>query len=407
MPGVGGLSIANNLLSNQIQLNLNKNQLSLQKVTAELSSGLRINGPGDDPSGFSIAANLQTQVQSFDQASRNVQDANNALTVASGALSTTTDMLQLIRTLAVQASSNLLSPSDRTNVQTEITQLISEVNSIANNTQFNGLSLVDGSKSGFQAAVNANVVVTQNSSLNSQIGNLVSAVSVSVTNTATVDGSLEFQVVQATLGGASTIATNVFYISSAGLVGSLVSTIGNFGVAGVYAATGVTISLNSVATSDIGSTSFVKISQYVSSQNYATSSALSVQSSANEGDSISFNLQSATAAALRVSNLNVQAAASGFNTLASQDTIGQVDNALQVVLTQQANLGAIELRLRQELDNNNLSAVNLQAAESNIRDLNVAQASTEYTKNQLLISFGTSLLAQANSNAQTILALFR
>jgi flagellin len=70
MPGVGGLSIANNLLSNNIQLNLNKNQASLMNTTAQLSSGLRINGPGDDPSGFSIATNLQTQVNSIAKRTR-------------------------------------------------------------------------------------------------------------------------------------------------------------------------------------------------------------------------------------------------------------------------------------------------------------------------------------------------
>jgi len=175
MPGVGGLSIANNLLSNNIQLNLNKNQASLQHVTSQLSSGLRINGPADDPSGFSIATNLQTQVNSLDQASQNIQDANNAATVASGALSTVTSIRQQVRTLAVEASSNLLSASDRTNIQTEISQLVSEVNSVANNTQFNGLNLLDGSKAGYQAAVSAAVSITQNAALNSQNANLVSS----------------------------------------------------------------------------------------------------------------------------------------------------------------------------------------------------------------------------------------
>jgi flagellin len=403
MPGVGGLSIANNLLSNNIQLNLNKNQASLMNTTAQLSSGLRINGPGDDPSGFSIATNLQTQVNSFDQASRNVQDANNAATVASGALTTVTDILQQIRTLAVQASSNLLSSSDRTNIQTQITQLIAEVNSIANNTQFNGLTLVDGSKAGYQAAVNANATITKNSPLNSSNDNLVSSVSFSPTLPSAVDGTLEFQVVQ----GAVTVFTNVYYITSSGMGGQFLGSAANFGAAVATLIDGVTINLATIAQSDLGSTSYVKVSQYVSSTNYTTAPALSVQSSANEGDSIAFNLQSATASALRVSNLNVQSVNNGYSTLASEDTIGQVDNALQSVLTQQSTIGSIEVRLQLEADNNNLSAVNLQAAESNIRDLNVAQASTEYTKDQLLISFGTSLLSQANTNSQSVLALFR
>lgn len=428
MPGVGGLSIANNLLSNDIQLNLNKNQAALRKSTAQLSSGLRVNGPQDDPSGFSIATNIQTQVDSFDQASRNVQDANNAATVASGALTTVTSILQQIRTLSVEAGSNLLSTSDRQNIQTEINQLIAEVNNIANNTQFNGLNLLDGSKAGYQAAVSATALITQNSPLNSQNANLVAGVSISTSDAGIVDGTLQFQVVQS----GTTIATQVFYITSAALGGTLLTTIDNYGqgtqaaplalgigfLAGsptgftgvVYPGSGLEdlyVTLSSVVTSDIGSSTFIKISQYVSSTNYATTTALSVQSQANEGQFISFNIQSVTASALRVSNINVFSSDPGYNVLASQDSIGQIDEALTQVLTLQANIGAVGVRLNQEADNDNLASVNLQASESTIRDLNVAQASTQYTKEQLLISFGTSLLAQANTNAQSVLSLFR
>ncbi len=85
---MSGLSIANNLLANAVQYNLNKNQAALQQSVTRLSSGLRINTASDDPSGNAIAANLQTQVDGFNQAVQNVQDASNAAQVASGALST-------------------------------------------------------------------------------------------------------------------------------------------------------------------------------------------------------------------------------------------------------------------------------------------------------------------------------
>ncbi len=407
MPGVGGLSIANNLLSNSIQYNLNNNQASLRKVTQQLSSGLSINGPADNPSGYSISENLQTQVNSLDQASKNIQDANNAASVASGALSTVTSILQQVRSLAVQASSSLLSTTDRVNIQTEINQLVAEVNKVANNTQFNGIELLNGSQAGYQAAVSAAVNITQNSPLNSSNNNLVSSVSFSATDASVVDGTLEFQVVQAN----NTIATNVYYITSngaGGLAGQLVTTIDNFNNSTLaFTVASVTISLSGVQTADVGSSSFVKILQYVSSTNYTTAPALVVQTEANQGDTISFNLSSATASALRISNINVIAANSSFDTLAAQDTIGQIDNALQTVLTEQSNIGSVEVRLQQESDNDNLGSVNLQASESTIRDLNVAQASTAYTKDQLLINFGTSLLSQANTNSQSVLALFR
>ena len=86
MPGIGGLSVANNLLANEASLNLNRNQDLLKSAVSKLSSGLRINTAADDPSGLAIAESLQAQVNGFDQAVRNVQDATNAATVAEGAL---------------------------------------------------------------------------------------------------------------------------------------------------------------------------------------------------------------------------------------------------------------------------------------------------------------------------------
>ncbi|MDP9018493.1 MAG: flagellin, partial [Candidatus Eremiobacteraeota bacterium] len=100
-----GLSIANNLLAANASLNLNKNQDALGSIVTKLSSGLRINTAADDPSGLAIAESLQSQVNGFQEAVRNVQDANNAATVAEGALQTTTDILQRIRSLSIQASS--------------------------------------------------------------------------------------------------------------------------------------------------------------------------------------------------------------------------------------------------------------------------------------------------------------
>src|SRR5579864_5230087 len=160
-----GLSIANNLLANNVQLNLDRNQESLKNIVTQLSSGLRINTAADDPSGLAIATNLQTQVDGFQQAVQNVQNANNAAQVAEGALQTTTDILQRIRSLAVEAASDINSNSDRTNLQVEVAQLLLEVNRISQNTNFNGQALLDGSHAGFQAQQNAFFNITANAAL--------------------------------------------------------------------------------------------------------------------------------------------------------------------------------------------------------------------------------------------------
>src|SRR5580704_788325 len=165
-----GLSIANNLLANSVQLHLDYNQQQLQTVVTDLSTGLRINTAADDPSGLAISTNLQTQADGFNQAVSNVQNANNAAQVALGALTSETSILQRIRSLAVEAASDINSNSDRANLQTEVTQLLLEVNRISQNTNFNGQALLDGSHSGFQPSETAYVNITANTALASNGG---------------------------------------------------------------------------------------------------------------------------------------------------------------------------------------------------------------------------------------------
>ena len=115
----GGISVANNLLANTALYNLNHNQMALGNLVKQLSSGLRVNTAADDPSGLAIAVNLQNQVNGFDTAVRNVQDATSAANVADGALSSVTDILQRTRSLAIEASRTYLG-QDKSALQAEI-----------------------------------------------------------------------------------------------------------------------------------------------------------------------------------------------------------------------------------------------------------------------------------------------
>jgi len=467
MPGIGGLSIANNLLSNAVQLNLNNNQKALQQSVTRLSSGLRINTAADDPSGLAIAEKLQAQVNGFDQAVQNVQDANNAATVAEGALQTTTDILQRIRSLSVEAASDITSPSDKQNLQVEVGQLLLEVNRISQNTQFNGLSLLDGSHAGFVAEQSAFITVQSNSALASagpsgsitikadaaglkiatasippvggtngvNTGLLVaSAVAANAnfnttiatkangltsangiqgftkaTRTAgyTVDGTIELQVINT---GASIAVQETFFASDIVQTASLspVSTSGHLLAANTTSALfdNVQITLGNFSTSDVGVTSYIKISQDISALSNPNNAAFNFQSGALEGATIQLGIQATNTQSLRVSNINVLLSAPSNPSIGAEDAIGQIDNALQNLLTERANLGAIIVRLNEDQNNDNIASVNLQASESTIRDLNVASETTNFNKLQILVQVGTSVLSQSNSNAQSVLRLF-
>jgi flagellin len=418
-----GLSIANNLLANNVQYNLDKNQDALKNITNQLSSGLRINTAADDPSGLAIATNLQTQVDGFNTAVQNVQNANNAAQVADGALATTTDILQRIRSLAVEASSDINSNSDRTNLQAEVSQLLLEVNRISQNTSFNGQPLLDGSHAGFVAAQNAFVNVTANAALSSSSsaiagnsGFLVATVSTGATfnttgngfqgdatgGTDTVDGTVELQVINT---GASIAVQETFVASNSGLV-SVSSTL--YGAGGqTNDFDNVQLTIGNITSADVGTTSYVKVSQNTAALTNPNNPAFNFQSGANEGDTIQIGFEATNTQTLRVSAINLALSSSSNPSLGAEDAIGQIDNALDRLLNQRANLGAVIVRLNEDANNDNVAAVNLQASESQIRDLNVGAATTEFTKLQILVQVGTSVLAQANSNAQSVISLFR
>jgi flagellin len=413
MSGIGGLSIANNLLANQANLNLNRNQQALGTAVDRLSSGLRINTAADDPSGLAIAESLQAQVNGFDQGAQNVQDATNAAQVAEGALSTTTDILQRIRTLAVEGASDITSTNDRTNLQDEVQQLLLEVNRISQNTNFNGQNLLDGSHSGFQQEVDVNAVVTSNADLAGG-GTLIDPTQISFAATASnatvADGTIEVQVAQLNSSTQGLIVS--FFNSSANTVAVSTITLTAGSAAAATVVDGITIGFGVAGTLDVGVTSFLKISQFVAAASNPNSPAFNFQSGASEGATIQVGFIDTSTSSLRIANVNLIGPAGNAGTfpngsLAAEDSIGQIDNALQSVLAQRAQLGATIVRLQEDQSNDNTASVNLTASESAIRDLDVGAETTEYTKDQILVQVGTSVLAQANQNAQSVVSLFR
>src|SRR5471032_331114 len=151
-------------LGDTVSLYSARTQADLKTAVQRLSSGLRINNAQDDPSGLAIAEKLQGKVNGLDQGARSIQDANNALNVADGALASIETILQRLRSLVVEANSGILSTGDQANLQAEIDQLVPEINKIAQNTTFNGINLLDGSLSSATTQP-ARALLAQNDSL--------------------------------------------------------------------------------------------------------------------------------------------------------------------------------------------------------------------------------------------------
>jgi len=156
--------INTNVSSLNSQRNLSASQASLNTSIQRLSSGLRINSAKDDAAGLAISDRMQSQIKGMTQATRNANDGVSMAQTAEGALASSGDILQRVRELAVQSSNSSNSASDRKALQTEVTQLTSELNRIANTTEFNGQKLMDGSMgtANFQVGANAGQLISMN-----------------------------------------------------------------------------------------------------------------------------------------------------------------------------------------------------------------------------------------------------
>ncbi|WP_028323858.1 flagellin [Desulfatirhabdium butyrativorans] len=150
------MAINTNIPSLNAQRNLVKNQAALNKSLQRLSSGLRINSAKDDAAGLAISTRFTAQIRGLDQAVRNSNDGISLLQTSEGAMQEVTNILMRMRELAVQASNDTNTSSDRASLQREVDQLYTEIDRIAGSTQFNGINLLDGTGGTKQFQIGAN-----------------------------------------------------------------------------------------------------------------------------------------------------------------------------------------------------------------------------------------------------------
>jgi len=164
------LTINTNIASLTAQRNLTQSQGSLATSLERLSSGLRINSAKDDAAGLAISERFSAQIRGLNQGVRNANDGISLAQTAEGALSEVTNNLQRIRELAVQSANATNSASDRATLQAEVSQLIAEIDRVANNTTFNNINLLDGSFTSqtFQVGANSGETISISSIVDSR-----------------------------------------------------------------------------------------------------------------------------------------------------------------------------------------------------------------------------------------------
>src|SRR5262245_7855977 len=211
--------INTNIPALNAQRNLNTSQTALATALQRLSSGLRINSAKDDAAGLAISERFSTQIRGLNQAVRNANDGISLSQTAEGALGEVSNNLQRIRELAVQAANATNSASDRAALQAEVDQRIAEITRVGNQTEFNGLKLLNGSfvSQIFQVGANAGQTITVSSLVDVRASSLGR-------NVVTADGTVTGNVVTASATANGVTAETNLTISTTDAGGSTITT---------------------------------------------------------------------------------------------------------------------------------------------------------------------------------------
>ncbi len=394
------LRINSNIAAMNAYRNLSVTDSQMSKSLEKLSSGFRINRAADDAAGLSISEGMRSQIGGLKQAARNTQDGINVVQTADGALNESTSILQRMRDLSVQASNDGgLDGNAKSDIQTEMTQLKSELDRIAGTTEFNGKKLLDGNYSGtFQVGANAGETI-----------------SVSIGSAGKGMDSVGLGVDGIDVTGTSGL-TATYTAAVAGTSGAVQTTSGvdfatdatnNDKLTGTLSVGGKSIDLSSVAVADSaagwadGGTNEAALQSAIDT---ALGSGKVTVGNDGSGD---LTFTGATPAG-GSTGAEVAAADVVFTPQSGASAaITQIDKAITSVSTTRANLGAYQNRFEHTVNNLNVAVENLSASESQIRDTDMAQEMTNFTKNQILQQAGTAMLAQANQAPQGVLRLLQ
>ncbi|KXZ40445.1 flagellin [Alkalithermobacter thermoalcaliphilus JW-YL-7 = DSM 7308] len=385
------MRINNNLMAMNAHRNLGITNSGAAKSMEKLSSGFRINRAGDDAAGLAISEKMRGQIRGLNQASRNAQDGISLIQTAEGALQEVHAMAQRMRELAVQANNDTNTNDDLAEIQKEIDQLKEEITRVGNKTEFNTKTLLNGSL-GVQA---------QNGT--ATIANLTAkGISLDVSGVKS-GATLTFAL--------GTTADPKFISVSDGTVTQQI----NIDPQDIKA--GATLNFDKIGlkmsfAADVDLTDYTGSGISLDQQTITTTGdQIKFQIGANGDTVLNISISDMRASALgkgasgfvnSLNDVNVTNAGQGFD-----ENIKVIDQAIKEISAQRSQLGAWQNRLEHTIKNLDTSSENLQAAESRIRDVDMAKEMMEFSKNNILQQAAQAMLAQANQAPQGVLQLLR
>ncbi len=454
--------VKNNMSAVNTLNTLNKNQSALGKSLAKVSSGQKINSAQDDASGFAISERMRVMVRALDQATQNTQNGSAMMKVAEGAVANTVEILKTLKEKAINAATDTNTDDDRKTIQKEIDQFIDQINDNALAT-FNGKYLVDGSKGHKVVSNTATVLLNQslnvgtNTSLSNMFltgltdtaGNSLNIVEGDTIKVSWVIQGKTFSTTDMTVDSSTTLENIIgsgIYLNSSddtdgaegfkdtppagakiindgtvsigknssgvdaytpnGKAGIIFTGASEAGLAGQISGFTITVTDQYGNAKKSANERLEFKTEIFAANQQDNDQSLKIHVGASAGQTISIGLLDMRAEALGLQNAKAETIKVSSSEKANA-AIAAFDSALQKALDQATTIGAIQARLEYTANNLTTSSENVQAAESTIRDADMAKEMTNYTKNNVLLQAAQSMLAQANQNSSAVLSLLQ
>jgi len=371
-----GFRIQNNIAAMNTQRNLSASDAGMNKSLERLSSGYRINTAKDDAAGLAISQSFRADIASVKVAQRNITEGNALLQTAEGAMSSVGDILTRMKELATQAASANVGSANLGKVSDEYNTLVAEIDRIADSTKYSNTNITDGTFSAGNTTDEWDA-----------IGNVYD---VSVANADTGAYTVTYSATSDDLTitkGSVTEVKSLTALAASGTGGTV--NFSELGISFKYTGAAVADTVGAALaaadpTVDAGSTAAFQIGY----QN-TTQSKLGVSID---------NIDSGT---LGLASNDINTAAKAY------DALGTIDTAISNLSASRAEIGSYQNRLSYAATNLAVTQENFTAADSVIRDVDMATEMTAFTKNQILVQAGTAMLSQANMSQQGVMSLFQ
>lgn len=387
------------------QLGINNN--SVAKNLEKLSSGYKINRAGDDAAGLAISEKMRSQIRGLDQATNNANDGISLVQTAEGALNETHSILQRMKELATQSSNGTYQNEvDRENIGKEVDALQKEITRISTSTNFNKIDLLKGTLGGRTVTEGTNgTAATGLSSISVLGGNLTDSAKATVTITKGTagdkDNTIEVTGMTGSAGDGASLPTGITFTkidgtAEQGKTYTLKAVIGDTATVAdkkLYEGMEITVT--------VGTGTIATTGHDITISKESKGLKLQIGAAAKDDQQVTLSIGDMSAKGLGVDEIDVSTQDKALN------SIQTIEDAINKVSGTRADLGALQNRLEHTVNNLGVTSENLTSAESRIRDVDMAKEMMEMTKNNVLTQAAQSMLAQANTQPQSILKLLQ